>query len=262
MLPTNTNPHKLLACRPHAACSMQEPPRIFSHWRSELPDLRGRSCKARHGFPCPFSCFGFTSFVLFPLGKHADERLIAGALFVAPNVLSQVCQDCQGVLLDLVVCGHSCGCVVALALAFRLETSGLGLRGLVALDRRSRALSHVAFRGFAAQHYPCRLRVRHLALVAPLVPLACLPVRPFGTLASVAAEPGGLTQVCHMLDTNHYTMPFSHAWDLAATIRAGIGSVQRRRRREAKRSPKTRTESDREKDSRFRCVSPAEPQLI
>ena len=160
---------------------------------------------------------------------------------MTPNVLSQACQG----VLDLVVCGHSCGCVVALALAFRLEASGLGLRGLVALDRRSRTLSHVSFGGFAARHYPCRLRVWQLTFVAPLVPLACLPVRPFSILASVAAEPGGMTEVCHMLDTNHYTMPFSHAWDLAAMIRGGVGRAQRRRRREPKRNTSSKTESNR-----------------
>ena len=66
--------------------------------------------------------------VCSPLGKHDDERPIAGALLVQ-NVLS----CCPGVLLDLVVCGPSCECVVALALAFRLESSALGLLGLFLL---------------------------------------------------------------------------------------------------------------------------------
>ena len=108
--------------------------------------------------------------------------------------------------------------------------------------------------GSSLRHHPCRLRVRQLAFVAPLVPLACLAVRPFTTFASVAAEPAGMPHVCHMLDTKHYTRPFSHPWDLAAMIRVGIGSLQRRRRRESK-IPQTRTESNPEKGSRFRSVS-------
>ena len=102
------------------------------------------------------------------------------------------------------VCGHSCGCVVAVALASRLGASGLGLRGLVALDRWGRMLSDY-----------------HTSVLAE----ACLPVRPFSILTSLVAEPVDMPQVGRMLGTNHYTMtmPLSHAWDLVLMIRGGAG---------------------------------------
>lgn len=126
---------------------------------------------------------------------------------------------------DLVLCGHSFGVSVARSFAQHLEVLGVRLRGLIAFDQRIRTALDLLPAFPQSHHFSasfCRLSSVasiQLGFSAALVPFSSLPSRGFHISSRMAADSVESSQrACHLLDTDHYSLPKSHAWDVSQMI--------------------------------------------
>lgn len=157
-------------------------------------------------FPGSFECWCPVESFLKQLGLLCN---LHGTCF---QCLHRMCQS--GVIL----CGHSFGALVSQVLAEHLDQLGSPVRGLVALDCRSKDAKQ---RNLQTSPVPkglsdfvnqksFRASRADMCCMAPLVPRGALPSRVF----SLNAELTFVQCPCHLLDTDHFDIQSSHSWDI------------------------------------------------
>ncbi|CAE7539953.1 ANXA6 [Symbiodinium natans] len=158
--------------------------------------------------------------------RPVEELLLSGFPCALLHFVCQMCQAQGGILL----CGHSLGATVALAVAARLTTCGLCVRGVVVLEARigesttTLSTSSMIPRNLAQTLVPVHFRLPEAGtvdFVAPLVPRGSLPSR---FLRSVHVAPwqhcrAAWSMPQQLVDGDHYDLPNSHMWDITRCIR-------------------------------------------
>ncbi|CAJ1332241.1 unnamed protein product [Effrenium voratum] len=147
--------------------------------------------------------------------------------------------------MDLILMGHSFGFALAQAVAQRLAAAGAALRGLVALDCRClqrtaleidvvpRRLRVDVASAFHSAALAFRSAATELRVAAALVGRGGLTGRHLArpeVLAPNAAAGAGQQSSLEVADSDHWDLPMSHVWDIAAVVQKLTRCTKRPRR--------------------------------